>query len=174
MNLRFAKLDDAEGLAVVHVAAWRSAYHDILPADVIEGMAQRCHGRWIENLQNNPDRRNLLCEVHGRTVGFACFGPTRDQDADCEITAELYALYVAPEYWNQGYGRALWLTALDHARKGEWRDITVWTLEENARARRFYERAGFRLEIMRKLVRLGDQPFPEVRYRRLIDRAPKA
>ena len=58
-------------------------------------------------------------------------------------TGELYALYVAPAHWSTGAGRALTDAALDGLRAAGYRRVVLWTLTENARARRFYDKAGF-------------------------------
>jgi GNAT superfamily N-acetyltransferase len=56
---------------------------------------------------------------------------------------ELYAIYVVPAHWSSGAGRALLTEAVERARSVGFARMSLWVLEENARARRFYERAGF-------------------------------
>jgi len=58
-------------------------------------------------------------------------------------TGELYTLYVAPAHRSTGAGRALTDAALDGLRAAGYRRVVLWTLTENARARRFYDKAGF-------------------------------
>lgn len=57
--------------------------------------------------------------------------------------AELYAIYVDPGWWSTGIGRSLMDEVLAATRAGRYERIGLWVLEKNARARRFYERAGF-------------------------------
>jgi GNAT superfamily N-acetyltransferase len=88
-------------------------------------------------------------------VGYASYGPERDLDgtpgpypgrdgsAPASI-AELYALYVTPAWWSTGTGRALMERVLAEVRTEGYARIVLWVLTENARARRFYERCGFR------------------------------
>ena len=89
-------------------------------------------------------------------VGYAAFGPEQGLDGRPRtarggprpaqsLTAELYALYVAPAYWSTGAGRALIGRVLEEAQAEGYPRILLWVLEQNARARRFYERSGFRL-----------------------------
>ncbi len=56
---------------------------------------------------------------------------------------ELYALYVTPAWWSAGVGRALMGSVLSALEDGGYRRVALWVLADNARARRFYERAGF-------------------------------
>jgi GNAT superfamily N-acetyltransferase len=55
-------------------------------------------------------------------------------------------LYVEPEMTGRGIGSAL----LDHAKERRSAGFTLWTFQQNAGARRFYERHGLRV------VRLTD------------------
>jgi GNAT superfamily N-acetyltransferase len=56
---------------------------------------------------------------------------------------ELYALYVTPAWWSTGTGRALMGSVLAALEAERYRRVVLWVLADNARARRFYERAGF-------------------------------
>lgn len=55
----------------------------------------------------------------------------------------MYALYVAPAWWSTGAGRALMGSALSALATNGYRRAVLWVLADNARARRFYDRAGF-------------------------------
>ncbi len=67
----------------------------------------------------------------------------------------LDGLYVDPAHWGGGAAAGLHDAVLEHAR-GEGRaSVRLWVLEENARARRFYERRGWRLDGTSRVV-----PFP--------------
>jgi GNAT superfamily N-acetyltransferase len=115
-------------------------------------------------------------------IGYASYGPERDVDgtptslcpADTdspdECIAELYALYVAPAWWSTGTGRALMERVLSEVRSEGYPRITLWVLEENARARRFYERSGFRVA-GEKHVLYGLGGVIEVRYDRELNSA---
>ena len=58
-------------------------------------------------------------------------------------TGELYALYVTPDWWSAGVGRALMDSVLASLRDAGYTSAVLWVLADNARARRFYDRAGF-------------------------------
>lgn len=55
--------------------------------------------------------------------------------------AELIAIHSLPESWGTGLGHAMLTKALEQI--GE-RTVFLWAFKENARARRFYEKHGFR------------------------------
>ena len=80
-------------------------------------------------------------------------------------TGELYTLYVSPAHWSTGAGRALTDAALDRLRAAGCRRVVLWTLTENARARRFYAKAGFAPDgAINVLAALGQAE--ELRYAR--------
>ena len=91
-------------------------------------------------------------------IGYASFGPERDVDGaplperagrdgrPRPRCAELYALYVTPAWWSTGAGGDLMRRVLEETRAGGYPRIILWVLEQNARARQFYERSGFRLD----------------------------
>lgn len=57
---------------------------------------------------------------------------------DC---AEIVAIHSLPDSWGTGLGHSLLTAALDQI--GD-RPVFLWAFRENARARRFYEKHGFR------------------------------
>jgi GNAT superfamily N-acetyltransferase len=78
---------------------------------------------------------------------------------------ELYALYADPAWWSAGAGRALMAAALGGLRDAGFPCAVLWTLTANARARRFYEKAGFAPDgAVNILAGLGG--VEEVRYAR--------
>jgi ribosomal protein S18 acetylase RimI-like enzyme len=92
-------------------------------------------------------------------------GPSRDETA----VGELYAIYVDPDDWSRGAGRALIARAEERLAE-DYGVATLWVLEGNPRARRFYEAAGWQVDGARQAVeRLGASP-AEVRYRKRLDR----
>ena len=60
-------------------------------------------------------------------------------------------LYVHPDHWRQGIGKAL----LDFARERSPEHVWLYTLQSNVNARAFYEKNGFIAE------KLGVSPAPE-------------
>jgi len=56
---------------------------------------------------------------------------------------ELYALYVTSAWWSAGVGRELMGRVLTALEAEGYQRAVLWVLADNARARRFYERAGF-------------------------------
>jgi GNAT superfamily N-acetyltransferase len=96
----------------------------------------------------------------GILKGFALHGPCRDVDA--AVDWEVGALYVQPEFIGTGVGRTIMETvAAEAAREGR-PAIRLWVLENNAGARGFYGKLGFRPDGGRKRIETWGQD--ELRY----------
>jgi ribosomal protein S18 acetylase RimI-like enzyme len=101
----------------------------------------------------------------GAVVGWIAYGTCRDPDRAGPRYGEIFACYVHPDWWRKGTGRLLMGRAIDGLVRSGRDDVSLWVLEANDRARRFYEALGFAPDGTRKLVSFGI-PVPEVRYRR--------
>ncbi len=81
----------------------------------------------------------------------------------------MWALYLDPSHIATGAGRALWLHARERLIARGFRSATLWVLSRNARAIRFYERAGFALEVgSAKCFNIAEHEIEERRYRTLL------
>ena len=94
-------------------------------------------------------------------VGFASVGPSRDMPE----LGELYAIYVDPSMWSAGAGQAL-IAEAERELASRYDEAALWVLEDNPRARRFYERAGWQPDGARKEFDRWGVAAPEVRYRK--------
>ena len=56
---------------------------------------------------------------------------------------EIISIYLLPDYLGKGCGKALMKSALSELKKQGYEKIFLWVLEENVRARYFYEQFGF-------------------------------
>ena len=99
-------------------------------------------------------------------VGFAMSGPGRDESAPPPDGAgEIYAIYVLPDVIGRGLGRSLFTVATGELLARGYDPIVVWVFEDNPRARRFYEAAGFRPDGARHTIDFDGTPIDEIRYR---------
>lgn len=169
--VRSATARDAPPIADLHVRSWQAAYHGMMPQDFLDGLdpADRLP-LWRRALGDpDPARRDVLVAA-GETgiCGFSSFGPTRDEDEDPDCVAEVRAIYVAPSALGQGYGRQLMAASLEHLARLGYQQVTLWVLDVNTRARRFYEVAGFQPDGALKVDDREGLSLQEVRYRRTL------
>ena len=163
MNVRRATLNDAAGIAAIHVHSWQEGYRGILPDDFLQSLSiERRETIW-RNILENPTSDTWVAEEEGRLRGWISAGPSRDDDASPQ-TGELWAIYVDPQAWRSGIGRALWREAEAHLRRAEFQTVTLWVLADNQRALRFYETLGFGAEGGREqMLEIGGAKVREIR-----------
>jgi L-amino acid N-acyltransferase YncA len=141
--IRKAAIDDAYGIASVHVRSWQVAYRGQIPDDFLDGLDVRKRANMWRELIQHPDKVIFIAEnTEGNIIGFCALGPSRDSDTDLS-TAEVSAIYIDPDKWQKGIGRALLSASLGEARHRDFDQVTLWVLEANQRARSFYESFGF-------------------------------
>ncbi len=169
-SIRAAGPEDAEEVERLRVAGWQAAYRGIIPDGYLDRMrvdGERRRRRMISRAAAVPDGAVESVAVQGNAiVGWVAGGRCRDADRPGPRHGEVYAIYVLPEWWGRGVGRLLMAHAVRALTGAGLADITLWVLEGNQRARRFYEAAGFRLDGARQELDLGG-PVTEVRYQLL-------
>ena len=70
-------------------------------------------------------------------IGFVGYGASRE-DADA---GEIFAIYVLSAYHGTGVGQMLLSAGLEQLKK--FKKISLWVIDENMRAIRFYRKNGF-------------------------------
>jgi RimJ/RimL family protein N-acetyltransferase len=157
MTVRLAELADAPAVALVHVRSWQAAYRGQIPDEVLDNLSvEDRESMWEREI---PKGGVWVALADDEVVGFVAAGPSREDDAE----SELYAIYFLQSAWGSGLAEPLALAAL-----GDFRDTIVWVLDENKRARRFYERLGFVADGVLKSDTIGEAVLNEVRYRRTV------
>jgi len=168
VSVRRAGPLDAEAIGRLQVRGWRWAYRDLLPGAGFARLPEATMAqRWRSLLDRaGPEDRTWVAERGGAVAGFCHTGRCRDADAQ-PGWFEVHAIYLDDEsLTGRGIGRALLQHALDDMRSRGAATVTLWVLRDNARARRFYEAAGFRADGAEKVETDGDGVrYDEVRYR---------
>ena len=165
--VREMTLADCERVAEIRVGGWQSAYRGIIPQSCLDAMsvredAERRRTRFLAGIAGEV---NLVAERDGEIVGWGCHGPFRAGEVRTG-DLELYALYVAPESYSSGIGRALIEESVRRGTTAGHARMYLWVLKENARARGFYERSGFRPDGAEESFDVDGVGVPEVRYAR--------
>jgi GNAT superfamily N-acetyltransferase len=170
IEIRPASAADEPAITEIRHETWLTAYAQIIDPAIIEQVTAPGQPA---NAAPRPDRTSLVAvappaqpppaAAEARMiVGYASYGPERSVASAASVgsgggakpgsltpaglageTGELYTLYVVPAHWSTGVGRALTDAALDGLRAAGYRRVVLWTLTDNARARRFYDKAGF-------------------------------
>ena len=137
--------DEIRGKAYVHWKSWQESYRGIVDDGYLDRMTlaqtEEKAFRWRDNIFVAKDGEHV--------VGFVGYGQARGDEG----AGEIFALYVLEEYQKRGIGYALMRRALDEL--AGCRVVYLWAFKDNAKALRFYERVGFRLDGTEKEIVLG-------------------
>jgi ribosomal protein S18 acetylase RimI-like enzyme len=169
IQVRPAKLGDAKTIAEIHVEAWVAAYTGIVPDEHLKSftVAKR-EVMWQDAIKFSEPQVWVAMDANA-IVGFVGFDRSRDAKSKATM-GEIWAMYVAPDYWDNGVGLALWDAARDGLVEEGCTDVSLWVLLKNERALRFYDLAGFKREMnTAKTVPMGGGKVEEIRMRRKLD-----
>jgi GNAT superfamily N-acetyltransferase len=161
ISIRDATAPDIAAIEAVRRASWRAAYAGLIAQAFLDRATSGSSAppqlpSWRRTLVAVPDDGPAV-------VGYASFGPERavhsyvvpaavatgnlprftDAGSAGQV-GELYALYLDPAYWSTGTGRVLMDTAVSRLTAAGYEKAVLWVLGANARARRFYEIAGWK------------------------------
>ena len=163
--VRPAREGDADDLARVQVASWRSGLAGIVPSALLteltsEEAAAVWRDRWREAIASPPtSRHRVLTAVSAalprEVVGFVSAGPATDADRWPGTDAEIYELRVSPERTGQGHDSRLVHAAADTLVGDGFQTVSIWVLEADAGLRRFLESAGWAADGARGELEVG-------------------
>jgi ribosomal protein S18 acetylase RimI-like enzyme len=171
--IRAATRADADGITDVQVASWRAGYAHVFPesvlyADDFESSRRTFWTKW----RFGPGHRVAVVTESTpddveRVIGFCSYGPERERARGYTGRGEVWAFYLHPDRWGSGAATEL----MDHVEqrlKAEgFATAVLWVLDDNPRARRFYERLGWSATgIAANFDDYCDVSVPEVEYRK--------
>ncbi len=127
-------------LAAVHCAAALAGFAHIFPDDAPKPTPASLLPSW-DRLLTDPAAKVLVADSLGEVVGCSA---TRPDPAVLDRWL-LERLYVHPDSWGRAVASALHDAALESAAAGGAHRVRLQVLAGNDRARRMYERRGWRL-----------------------------
>lgn len=147
MVIRTGQYDDASAIAALHVASWRDSFRGMIPDRVLDGpMLDERLPMWRQVLAIEPVGRFVLVATarennEEKIVGFASGGVTRKRGGT-PFASEIYTLYIAQARRGQRLGCRLMASMAMRLQLFGHDSMMLWTLEDNAPARGFYEALG--------------------------------
>lgn len=158
--IRAARSADARGIAKLDVETWRTTYAGMLSTPYLVGLSPRRRELgWRGVIQREPRDVRVAVEAGGAILGFGSCGPNR---GDRFFSGEVFTLYVAPDWQNQGIGRRLLIAMFRRLVAAGRRSAIVWVLRDNP-SRFFYERLGAQ-QVSHKRLAVGGAAVDAVAY----------
>jgi GNAT superfamily N-acetyltransferase len=158
-------------VARVHVRAWQAAYRGLIPDDYLDGLRPEDRAQRYDFTAHDPGRpRTLVALDADALLGFATIAPARDGDAAGR--GELCALYVDPDRWGRGIGRALVAAARGEIHRLGFSAAVLWVVAGNTRAQRFYQADGWTPDGLLRQRQIWHATVDTVRYTRTLQAPP--
>jgi ribosomal protein S18 acetylase RimI-like enzyme len=165
-RLRRAGSGDAPALALVAAATFLQTYHAIMPvADMLVHLDGKNSPAAFEQLVTDPAAAVFYAgsATTDAPLGYAVLTTPDFPIATDAGDIELRRIYTLAATHGSGLGAALIQAMLDEARARGHRRLLLGVHPDNARARRFYERTGFRV-IGERIFTVGTARFVDPVY----------
>jgi GNAT superfamily N-acetyltransferase len=163
--IRAAQTGDAAALARIHIDSWRAAYKGLVPDSHLQGLSYDKREAGFRKAIADSGGSTFVAETGERIAGLMTIGPSRDADLDSTAVAEIWGIYLAPEFWRQGIGRRLVEEAEMMFVAKRYAGAILWVFEGNPQARWFYEAMGFAPDGKSRMLNPGT-PLKAIRYRK--------
>lgn len=161
--VRSANAGDVASIVEAYLESWRAAYEGLLPEQVINEQAElRRDHDWHRGIVADTSEVSVAVTVEAdEIVGVvqATEAPGHKRDLP-----EITMLYVAPSAWGGPAAAALLVAGTNWIASRGHLAARLRVVEAQARARRFYEREGWRIDELMPAAHNGF--FPLVYYRR--------
>lgn len=138
MEIRYITKDDNPlEISNIYESSWKYAYKGIIPQGYLDSIPT---GRWADGI-DQVGWNNLVLIESGKMIGTASFGKSRWEKY--RDYGEVVSIYFLPDYIGKGYGKLLLNKCMEELKQCGFSKVLLWVLEENHRARKFYENNGF-------------------------------
>ena len=118
-------------------------------------------GQWAKNI-NKIGRNHLVVIKNGHIIGTASFCKSRWKQYN--DYGEIVSIYLLPDYMGKGYGQHLLKRCIEELNGLGYNNILIRVLEDNQRARKFYEKNGFENSEIFLNDNIGGKELREVIY----------
>ena len=173
-RIRPATRHDSDGITDVQVASWRRGYAGVLPQSLLyapdfDSSRREFWHRW----RFAPGHRIAVAvdtdqgDDDGPVVAFSSFGPERERARGHTGRGEIWAFYAHPDVWGTSCSADLMEHTEVRLRAEGFDTAVLWVLQDNPRARHFYERHGWEpTGIDASFDEYCDVDVPEIEYRK--------
>ena len=164
--IRKAVPSDAYEYAACHIACWKAAYRGIISDEYLNNMSIEQMAKNNQEALSEPSLHTFYCvEYSGKIVGRLVLSKSRDEDKP--DSGEIAAMYLIDSFWGRGYGREMMDFSLQELKRTGYSEVFLWVLEDNHKARQFYEKFGFAFDGAKKEINV-DKPLTHMRYTRAL------
>ncbi len=161
VTIRRARPGDADAMARVHLAAWRSTYAGVLPEAYLTTLSASQESLGYERaiLERRGGHAGFVAIADGQEasgpglVGFVTGGMSRRPTI---AEGEVETIYLLDDFRDRGIGRRLMRAMASHLASLGAESAFAWVLEENA-SRWFYQRLDARVAAREEMMFAGQK-----------------
>lgn len=150
--------DDRFAISRIYEESWKFAYKNIIPQSYLESIPA---GSWVPNLEKEGMNTLVLIE-DGMFIGTSSYCKSRF--SDFSDFGEIVSIYFLSQYIGKGYGKLLLDAVIGELKQLGFDEIFLWVLEDNLRARKFYEKVGFTFSGNYLNDNIGGKELREMQY----------
>jgi L-amino acid N-acyltransferase YncA len=160
VTIRAARPADGPAIGRVYVETWRTTYAGMVPDSVLLEMNEEIQGaRWAGLIERERELVKVAEDARAGVVGLASGGRARRSSG---FAAEIFTLYVQPDFQGAGIGRGMVANMFRSFRAGGLNSAVIWVLASNP-SRFFYEVLGGS-RVGEREERLRGVDLPEIGY----------
>lgn len=161
--IRYANLEDSDLLGKIHSESLQAAFKGIIPDYILKDLfsiERRTKDFMMELSEGSP--KTAVVFEENEPAGLISFGKCRYGN-NYDSCIEIWRVYLTPKFWGCGVAKELIEWGINEILKENSTNIELWVLEDNIRARKFYEKMSFKYDNTSQVINMGKE-LKELRY----------
>jgi len=154
--------NDSIAASRIYALSWKSGYKGIFSDELLDDIPLDF---WVKAFNSNYETHRFqisVMNVDDEDIGAGGYGLSRDYD-DSKI-GEVTSIYFREHAWGKGYSKMLMDFMLDELRRKGCDKVHLWTVKDNIRAQRFYEKYGFIKTSKEKTITFRGETVIDIEY----------
>lgn len=161
IDIKKAELKDVFDISKLHAICWKDTYKNIIPDSYLKNIYL---DDWCEEFEdgiNNKTREAHIAYIDDKPIAVISHGKSR---CDMEGYGEIISLYVHPIYQCSGIGSLLLEHAVKYIKGLGYNNICLCVFDKNERAKKFYEKNGFKDSCKKNTLKIENEDIEENVY----------
>lgn len=131
MHIRFATINDTKALAFINYTSWQETYRGIIDDSFLDTLnIENLNGKWQSFFNGDPNKILLVVEnENNEVIGYCCAGMARMNKNNFQ--SEIYALYLLKTYHHRGWGKQLFINAINELQRLGFNSCHLYVLKDN-------------------------------------------
>jgi L-amino acid N-acyltransferase YncA len=154
-----ASQDDAPSIASVHIDTWRTTYRGIISDQFLDSLSYKDRQVMWESAITRGGLIYVV-EQENNVVKFVACG--KEREGGTPYDGEINAIYLLQGHHGKGWGKQLFLRAIEQLKAQRLKSMMLWVLADNP-SLGFYQAMGGKL-YTQKEIEIGGETLLEVSY----------